>query len=202
VAVLTAPGCRRCGRPLEHAVSRCRDCPPPPIAWLRAPFGFDGPVRTTVHALKFGGQFVLADALSEAMVETAGRDPPGEVVTWVPLSARRRAARGFDQAERLARAVAARLGRHAAGLLERASDTAPQARRGRAERRRALRGAFRATGPAPRSVLLVDDVLTTGSTAAECARALRRAGARAVSVLVAARALAEPLPARCRLGTG
>jgi orotate phosphoribosyltransferase len=76
--------------------------------------------------------------------------------------------------------------------LRRVHDLAPQARRSGAERRAAMHGAFAAIadpGETPRSVVLVDDVLTTGSTAAECARVLIEAGVQCVDVLVAARAL-------------
>jgi predicted amidophosphoribosyltransferase len=77
-------------------------------------------------------------------------------------------------------------------------DTPPQARRSAAERHRAMRDAFRATGRAPPGlVVLVDDVVTTGATAAACAEVLLDAGAGEVLVLAAARALNGRLPARC-----
>ncbi|HJV04225.1 MAG TPA: ComF family protein, partial [Actinomycetota bacterium] len=123
--------------------------------------------------------------------------PPVEAVSWVPLSRRRRARRGFDQAEALARAVAPRLGLPAIPLLERIRDTPAQARRRGRDRRGSLHEAFRAMSSAPDRVLLVDDVLTTGATAAACAAALKRAGARRVSVLTAARSVGGPLPGRC-----
>jgi predicted amidophosphoribosyltransferase len=82
-------------------------------------------------------------------------------------------------------------------MLTRAVETAPQARRGGDARRRALGGAFRAVGAVPPRVLLVDDVLTSGATVAECARTLLAAGALEVGVLTAARSLGGPLPARC-----
>lgn len=203
---LPAPGCQRCGRPLDASPPTCRDCPPAPIAWSRAPFLFDGPARAALHRLKFSGQRSLAAGLAPAMVEALARSPPpaldprdlgDRVITWVPLGARRRRRRGFDQAEALARPVAALLGWPVRPLLHRAVETAPQARRSGPERRRALEGAFRARGPVPAAVVLVDDVLTSGATAAACASVLVAAGCREVGVLTAARALNGRLPLRC-----
>jgi predicted amidophosphoribosyltransferase len=128
-----------------------------------------------------------------------------EVVTWVPLGQKRRATRGYDQARSLARVVGARLHLPLAQLLRRVTETGPQARRGSFERRMAMRGAFAMatpSGPAlarppPKRVLLVDDVLTTGATAAECAKVLVAGGVESVSLLTAARAVAGGVPARC-----
>ena len=117
-----------------------------------------------------------------------------DAVSWVPLSRRRRAARGFDQALALARVVAPRLDLPLVPLLGRVADAGPQAQRGGAERRLAMRDVFAARGRSPERVLLVDDVLTTGATAGACAEALLAAGARRVSVLTAARAAAQATP--------
>jgi predicted amidophosphoribosyltransferase len=127
----------------------------------------------------------------------AARPAGGSVVTWVPLGRRRRRQRGFDQAEALARAVAAEAGWPVRRLLDRVVETTPQARRSGAERRLALQGAFRARTPPPPWVVLVDDVLTSGATTAACAETLRTAGAAEVGVLCAARALGGPVPPRC-----
>ena len=206
IVVLDGPGCERCGRPWEHRMSGCRDCPPPAIGWARAPFLYDGAVRSALMRMKFGGGRVVAEALAPFLVPALGRSPPGPdpVVTWVPLGRVRRRERGFDQAEVLARALAPLACLRAEPMLVRARETAPQARRTAAERRLALRGAFRARSVASPSqrVILVDDVLTTGETAAECARVLRAAGVTEVGVLTAARSLGGPLPARCYTGGG
>jgi predicted amidophosphoribosyltransferase len=185
---LEPPWCERCGRPFAKPVARCRDCPPESVTSARAPFAFDGPARTAIHRLKFAGWRGVADALARAMV-TAG-SPDVDVVTWVPLARRRLTDRGYDQARLLAQGVAA-VGRiPCTRLLHRPVAGGPQAQRSGSERRAALQGAFRATGPSPARVLLVDDVLTTGATAGACGEALRVAGAREVHLLAAARSFA------------
>ena len=189
----------------------CSDCPFPPVAWARAALLYEGPARGALMRLKFGGLRSLAAALAPSMAGRLESDAAqtivgrtGWVVTWVPLGTRRRRRRGFDQAEALARPVGNLLGLPVRRVLRRAIETGPQARRSGAERRVALRGAFEAVGQIPERVLLVDDVLTSGATAAACAEALTSAGAREVGVVAAARSLGGPIPARCytRDGSG
>ena len=174
----------------------CGDCPPPGITRARAPFLYQGPVADMIRALKFRGWGWVARSLGGAMAHALGSES-ASVATWVPLARRRRAARGFDQAELLARVAGRRLDLPTARLLHRARETGSQARRAGRERRVAVHGTFRTRGPVPASVLLVDDVLTTGATAAACAAALRQAGARRVVLLTAARSLGTGVPGRC-----
>lgn len=198
VGVVTPPWCQRCGRPWEEPLDECADCPPPVIDGSRAPFLYDGPIADAIKALKFAGVHALAGHLSAAIVEVCS-EVEADVVTWVPLSRRRRSRRGFDQAEVLARQVGARLGVPVVRLLVRTRDARSQARRSGADRRAALHGAFRSNGrPAPGRVLLVDDVLTTGSTAAECAGVLKQTGAALVTLAAAARSLGGAVPERTR----
>jgi ComF family protein len=177
------------------AVPRCRDCPPPAVATTRAPFVYEGPAREAIHRLKFTGWRDVAAALAGAIA--ACPDPaPADVVTWVPLARRRLAERGYDQARALAVGLAHRRDLPVVRLLRRAIATGPQAKRRGAERREAMRGAFTAVRPPPPRVLLVDDVLTTGATAASCAETLLRAGAKEVHVVAAARAIHASRPLR------
>jgi competence protein ComFC len=186
------------------AVPACADCPPGSLSWARAAFLYDGPVRRALMSIKFGGFKARARAFAPWMARTLARSPPDPttgleplMITWVPLGKRRRRARGYDQARVLAIEVAAITGLRCRPLLERIVETAPQARRSGHARRSALRGAFRAKADPPARVLLIDDVLTSGATAGECARVLRRAGAREIGLLCAARSLGGALPDRC-----
>jgi ComF family protein len=214
VAALSPPGCERCGRPLETAVSTCRDCPPGALRWSRSSFLYAGPARHVLMRLKFSGMRSIAEALAPWMLQAVARSPPrgwpmglrGDssqaVLTWVPLGRRRKRERGYDQAEVLCRALHRLTGWRLQRLLRRVTETPPQAMRSARDRKLALRGAFRSVAAPPYKVVLVDDVLTTGATAAECAAELLRAGAGEVGVLTAARSLGGPLPAHCYTPAG
>jgi ComF family protein len=190
--------------PLERDVRACPHCPPGVVAASRSAFLFAGSARQAVHRLKYRGWRPVAAALGRSMARAMRADrslPAADVVTWVPLSRSRLAERGFDQARVLADVVARELGLASVRLLERTADAGPQALRGGVERREAMPGLFEPRREAPPTVLLVDDVLTTGATAAACAEALRQAGATRVLVLTAARAVSAPMPGRyTRLG--
>ncbi len=195
---LHPPFCGRCGRPFPglpsgEACEACRRAPPP-YAYARAVAGYRDGMREAIHQLKFAGRVALARPLGDLLAEEGRPDLPVEAIDGivpVPLHPRRQAERGFNQAEVLARRLARRWQRPLlAGLLVRALPTRPQTELDEAERRRNVRGAFRVPHPeaaAGRHLLLVDDVLTTGSTVRECSRTLLAAGAQTVGVLVLAR---------------
>ena len=144
---------------------------------------FSGPGRRLLLALKYGNAKPVVRSLATAMARLARRHQV-DVVTWAPTSVRHRRQRGYDQAEVLARAVAWRLGVPCRSLLRRVDSAPPQTGRSRAER---LEGpSFVACRPVRGSVLVVDDVVTTGATLRAAEAALQQAGARAVHCLAAA----------------
>jgi len=183
------PGCRRCGMP--GPTDPCGAClaRPPAFDAARAGALFGGPLADAVHALKYHGRPALAAALA-GWLSRRVTVPREALVVSVPLGRARRRERGYDQAALLADALARAAGaERRRGALRRVRETAPQVGRDREARARNVAGAFAAVaGVAGRDVVLVDDVVTTGATADACARALKAAGARTVSVLSLARA--------------
>lgn len=188
--------CPACGVRPAGAVGCCEPCRARSAhpghdgdcLWLGA---YEGPLGRLARALKYGSATNLSHWLGGALAEQVTRlGWRPDVVCPVPLHATRRRRRGFNQAELLARAMAAALGVPCRPLLLRHRATLPQATLGRGARAANVAGAFvaRPPGIAGHSVLLVDDVLTTGATVAACAAALRLAGARRVRVAVVARA--------------
>lgn len=182
------PLCARCGAPTAWPVERCRECAGRRLAFAsaRAAVGYDDAARRIVHAWKERGLRRLAAEAAQLVAERVA-PPSVEVLTFVPADRRRRLERGHNPAERLALELAAAWELPCAPLLERTRGG--RQRGSSAAQRRTVRGSFRATPRVPRSVAVIDDVYTTGATAAAAASALRAAGARRVEAIAFARAL-------------
>jgi predicted amidophosphoribosyltransferase len=182
------PLCARCGAPTAWPVERCRECAGRRLAFAsaRAAVGYDAAARRLVHAWKERGRRRLAGAAAQLVAERLPQ-PEVDALTFVPADRSRRLERGHNPAERLARELATLWELPCLPLLERTRGG--RQRGSSAAERRTVRGAFRATGQAPRTLAVIDDVYTTGATAAAAASALRVAGARRVEAVAFARAL-------------
>jgi ComF family protein len=171
---------------------------PPAYQRARAAVRFDEISRALVHALKYGDRLDLAPMMGRWLTQ-AGREllAEADALVPVPLHWRRHWARRFNQSAILAAAVAKGSGVPiAAGALRRVKPTTQQVGLSRTQRAANIQGAFRVPPDGKgnvvgRRLVLVDDVLTSGATVEGCAKALLRAGARNVDVLVFAR-VAEP----------
>jgi ComF family protein len=163
----------------------------------RSFLSYAGPASSVIRAFKFDGQFFLGPRFLAAMLDRGWLPAdigPADLVVPVPLHPQRRRERGYDQALLLSRVVAARLGgRLLVHALVRTRYTSQQSLLPVGKRWDNVRGAFAVRDAAAvrdRRVLLVDDVMTTGVTASECAKVLKKAGAAHVQVLT----LARPAP--------
>ncbi len=186
--------CGRCGLPLSgDARTRgvCGGClrRPPPFVSATIPFLYRSPIDELIRGLKFDARLerarLLGMLLSRALT---GRRTPSAIVP-VPLHRDRLRARGFNQALEIGRPVGRALRIPVlSSALRRTHRTTPQTGLPAAARRRNVRGAFEAAAPLPFDrVALLDDVVTTGATIADAARACRRAGALEVEVWAVAR---------------
>lgn len=203
----TCVGCRREGSPL------CRDCRawlmvrvenppglpigipadlPAPLLQLEWCAPFTGVARRAIHELKYSGERRLARPLGEAIAARWRRaGAGGDALVPVPASPDRIRERGYDHAALIAAVAGGELHLPVLRLLERVHDTTAQHALDRAGREENVGGAFRLRPDAPavrgRWLVLVDDVVTTGSTLSGCATALLEAGAQAVSAITVAR---------------
>jgi ComF family protein len=151
---------------------------------------YDGPLRQLIHLFKYEKAQTLAGPLSDVLAAALPRDQQFDFIAPAPLHWRRRWHRGFNQADLLARRLARRTGIPVIRALRRLQPTQTQAGLSNTARRRNLARAFcvrRGAAIEGKRILLVDDVMTNGSTGSACVAALKRAGAAKVALLMVAR---------------
>lgn len=207
--LLYPPRCPFCGRVLDRvgdgACARCQA----ELPWTKegeqgknvdfcdvclSPFWYRGRVPDAIHRYKFQSGQIHANVLGTWMAQCLSDrwKEPVDLITWVPLSPRRRRERGYDQARLLAERVGELTGYPVLPTLEKIRETQVQSRLDEASVRRAnVQGAYRVAAGADLSgkrIVLVDDVATSGATLSECAACLRMAGAESVAALTLARA--------------
>ena len=194
LAFLHGPGCQRCGIPLPEATSPDIICPaclvaPPVYERARAALVYDDLSRPMVLDLKHGGRKDGLPAFANWMAEAAPFAAEADQIVPVPLHWSRLWQRGYNQSAWLAHAFATRVGRRFnPDLVSRKRATPSQNGLSATGRKRNVQGAFVAQAAIKdQSIILVDDVMTTGATLQACTRALLRAGAAHVSCVTLAR---------------
>lgn len=197
---IVAPFCQQCSEPFDGAISsafRCANCAHRQIYFDAAVAVYRGRgiVRQVIHTFKYDRQIhlrhLVARWLCAAFDDERLSGRQFDIIVPVPLHPTRQRERGFNQASLLAELLSSRISIPCKPLLKRIRYTTTQTALDRAERMENLHNAFRLRKNADvrgLHVLLIDDVLTTGSTLSECARVLKRAGAVSVYAATAARA--------------
>jgi ComF family protein len=186
-------GCQTCGLPLQGTeMDQCGAClaQPPRIARTRAAVSYDDLTRKVAIRLKYGRKIALARTMARYMTPLIGPGDDNRIIVPVPLHRARIWSRGFNQSAMVGGEIARAAGlAHAPFALRRLKRTPPLRGMSRQQRQRTVQGIFVASPSevAGKDVVLVDDVLTTGSTAESCARALQKAGASRVELLCWAR---------------
>lgn len=208
---LSGPACTGCGLPFDfdRGDAFCAGClaEPPPHDGVRAAVAYGDVARAVILKLKHGRRIGMARVIGRYLARGAGGET-GALLVPVPLHRWRIWRRGFNQSALLAKEVARRTGLAVrTDLIERRKATPMLGSLGRTARARTLRGAFAVPSDKKaalkgQTVLLVDDVYTSGATTGACARALKRAGAARVIVLCWARVLHDHVDDSAALGNG
>ncbi len=179
------PVCGRCGLPTAFATFVCEQCKNVDFGFesARAPLKYEGVGKKIVHALKYRGYKRIVERLAVPLMLQVLGDDRFDAVVPVPLHRSRLRKRGFNQAELLARGVAQKIKAPLSDTLEAVRSTRDQVELSAAQRRANVAGAYSATVPVRGTILLVDDVFTTGATMSACSAALLRAGATEIHAL-------------------
>ncbi|MEY2487644.1 MAG: hypothetical protein QOH39_3292 [Verrucomicrobiota bacterium] len=197
---IVAPFCQKCSEPFFGAIDgsfTCGNCAHQKLHFEAAAAAYlsRGIVRQLVHEFKYGKKihlrYVIAEWLYAALEDPRLQGRPFDILVPVPLHPARQRDRGFNQAALLADLVSQRASLPVKAVLERVRYTTTQTAFDRAKRMENLHDAFRLRKKGDvrgLRVLLIDDILTTGSTLSECARVLKHAGAASVYAATAARA--------------
>ena len=187
-------GCQHCGLPLASTeIDMCGRClsDPPRIDRIRAAVAYDDMSRSIVLRLKYGRKVAFARTMARYMAPLSANRADEAILVPVPLHRWRLWGRGFNQSGLVARELAKAWNIPVAlHSIRRVKRTPPLKGLNHNQRQREVAGAFQAVASdlvKDRTVILVDDVLTSGSTAEACARALRKAGARRVELICWAR---------------
>lgn len=196
--LLYPPKCVLCARLLQpEQTDLCPDCRQsiqeancshrriPHLAKVTALWYYEGEVRNSILRYKFRGSRSYGKVYGRLLAMKLSQEQPDfDLLTWAPISRQRKWLRGYDQVELIARSVGEELGTPAVSTLaKRRNNRAQSSLKDAAQRRANVLGVYRATDPAlvaGKKILLLDDIITTGATASECARTLLTAGASQV----------------------
>ncbi len=182
--------CVKCGKPTLREVGECRECTGRRLYFSFARSGgiYAGVLKDAIHELKFKNGKKLAPYLAK-FISSAASDIADDIdlVTFVPLTKRKEARRGYNQSRLIAEELCLGLSKGLFTGLIKIKEVPEQNKLGLNERTRNVKRAFAVSSPVKGKILLVDDVYTTGSTVNECARQLKKSGASEVFVLTIAR---------------
>lgn len=184
--------CERCGRAMNNAADFCETCKSRASYFEtgRSPLRYEGGAKLLIHRYKFGGEKFLSRAIASLMYMTALHNGMRcDYIVPVPISAKRKKDRGFDQVMEIAKYLSRDTDKPVVPLLIKIKDTPASFTETRAEREKRIIGSIavnRNIDVRHKRIMLIDDIYTTGATAQECSRLIVKAGAASVSVLAAA----------------
>ncbi|HWR68478.1 MAG TPA: double zinc ribbon domain-containing protein [Desulfomonilia bacterium] len=189
---LPRPVCMVCGNPTgtEGICLGCQAAPPPYDRLMSAAF-FDGPLKEMIHAFKYADATYYKKYLARVIYDVVKNEARQcDLITFVPLHWSRLMTRGYNQSALLARELSRLTGIPVGyGMLKKTKGTPPQVGLTRHQRKANIAGTFQARGVSGKAVLVVDDVVTTGQTALEVSRTLKKAGAEYILFASAGRSL-------------